>query len=108
MTEDERVAYVTAARDAGFSDQQWKAMFYESGPYDLSFPTLTLQAFVQIVNERLSLRATHQQSAALDHIYVTAHDGEKLCVKCGATETEALAGEPCGLDRPGLTDKPSA
>ena len=58
MTEADEKIYVEAARDAGFSEAQWKAMFYESGPYDITVPTLALYDFVRIVNERVADRAT--------------------------------------------------
>jgi hypothetical protein len=44
---------VRAARDAGFSDTQWKAMFYESGPYDVTFPCFTTKKFIALLLERL-------------------------------------------------------
>ncbi len=44
---------VTTARDAGFSDTQWKAMFYEQGPYDVTFACFTTKKFIALLLERL-------------------------------------------------------
>ncbi len=44
--------YVEAARDIGFTEAQWKAMFYDSGPYDVTTPTFQLMRFVSLMRER--------------------------------------------------------
>ena len=44
--------YVVAARDAGFSDSMWRAMFYETGPYDITVPTQSMRKFVELIRER--------------------------------------------------------
>ena len=53
LPEDPRELLVTTARDAGFSDAQWKSMFYERGPYDITFPSSTMKKFVRLLLERL-------------------------------------------------------
>jgi len=42
MTRDEMVAL---ALSSGFKDTHMGVMFYESGPYDILFPTPALEAF---------------------------------------------------------------
>lgn len=54
---DPQQLLVTTARDAGFSDTQWKAMFYEQGPYDVTFPCFTTKKFIALLLERLQPRA---------------------------------------------------
>lgn len=51
MTTNDKDKIIVAARDAGFSDKQWSAMTYESGPYDITTPTITLERFWQIAFE---------------------------------------------------------
>ena len=46
MTNEEVVAL---AHDAGFSASQWSVMFYDSGPYDISKPSIALQSFARLV-----------------------------------------------------------
>ncbi len=53
LPDDPRELLVTTARDAGFSDYQWKAMFYEQGPYDVTFPCFTTKKFIALLLERL-------------------------------------------------------
>ncbi len=53
LPDDQRELLVTTARDAGFSDYQWKAMFYEQGPYDVTFPCFTTKKFIALLLERL-------------------------------------------------------
>lgn len=36
---------IALALASGFKDKHMDAMFYESGPYDISFPTPALEAF---------------------------------------------------------------
>lgn len=40
---------VRLAREAGFSDKQMAAMFYDSGPYEITTPTHSLQRFASLV-----------------------------------------------------------
>ncbi len=42
MTREEMIALALAS---GFKDKHMEAMFYESGPYELSFPTAALESF---------------------------------------------------------------
>lgn len=58
LPDDPRELLVTTARDAGFSDHQWKAMFYESGPYDVTFPCFTTKKFIALLLERLQATPT--------------------------------------------------
>ena len=53
LPEDPRELLVTTARDAGFSDAQWKSMFYEQGPYDITFPSFPMKKFVRLLLEKL-------------------------------------------------------
>jgi hypothetical protein len=54
ITEAEDRGLVIAARDAGFEDRQWRAMFYEKGPYDVTFPTLQMKRLAVILLERFT------------------------------------------------------
>ena len=60
LPDDPRELLVTTARDAGFSDHQWKAMFYESGPYDVTFPCFTTKKFIALLLERLQSTTTKE------------------------------------------------
>lgn len=40
-----REEMIALALESGFKDKQMDAMFYESGPYDISFPTTALESF---------------------------------------------------------------
>lgn len=53
LPDDPQQLLVTTARDAGFSEAQWKAMFYEQGPYDVTFPCFTTKKFIALLLERL-------------------------------------------------------
>lgn len=53
LPDDPQQLLVTTARDAGFSDTQWKAMFYQQGPYDVTFPCFTTKKFIALLLERL-------------------------------------------------------
>src|SRR5689334_6635976 len=66
LPDDPRELLVTTARDAGFSDAQWKAMFYESGPYDITFPCFTTKKFIALLLERLRAPAEQAQTAVAD------------------------------------------
>lgn len=46
-----------AARLAGFTDKQWRAMFFEVGPYDITRATTQLEAFVKRVREMQPLNS---------------------------------------------------
>jgi hypothetical protein len=43
---------VRTARNAGFTDAQWRAMFFETGPYDITVPTVALSRFAELLLER--------------------------------------------------------
>lgn len=43
---------VRMAATAGFDKSQWRAMFYETGPCDITVPTATLQNFVRLILDR--------------------------------------------------------
>lgn len=77
---DPQELLVRAAADAGFSDAQWKSMFYEKGPYDVTFPSFTTKKFVALLLERLQaspnqLEAISIGSAPQTHD-VSSYDGE--------------------------------
>lgn len=58
LPDDPHELLVITARDAGFSDTQWKAMFYEQGPYDVTFPCFTTKKFVALLLERLQVKTS--------------------------------------------------
>lgn len=43
---------IKMCREAGFSDEQWKAMTYETGKYDITVPTVALQNLAKILSGR--------------------------------------------------------
>lgn len=77
LPDDPRELLVTTARDAGFSDAQWKSMFYESGPYDVTFPSFTTKKFIALLLERLQGK-TRDDSARLDWVLLNVSGAEWL------------------------------
>jgi hypothetical protein len=64
LPDDPQDLLVTTARDAGFSETQWKAMFYEQGPYDVTFPCFTTKKFIALLLERLQ-QPPHSETPVL-------------------------------------------
>lgn len=56
---DPRELLVTTARDAGFDDLQWQSMFYDKGPYDVTYPTDQIKQFAKLLIERLAPHDEH-------------------------------------------------
>lgn len=77
LPNDPRELLVTTARDAGFSDAQWKSMFYESGPYDITFPSYPMKQFAKLLIERLSPAVETAQPPRATHIHCANCDAEK-------------------------------
>jgi hypothetical protein len=50
--QDMHTLLVTTARDAGFGDTEWAAMFYDKQPYDVTYPTHTMKQFAKLLLER--------------------------------------------------------
>lgn len=43
---------IEACRDAGFQDHQWKALTFNSGPYDITEPSSQLKRLAEILTGR--------------------------------------------------------
>jgi hypothetical protein len=43
---------VKIAATAGFDKGQWRAMFYETGPYDITVPTVEMRNLVRLIREQ--------------------------------------------------------
>lgn len=49
--QQDRGDIVRMAAAAGFTKDQWRAMFYETGPYDITEPTVEMQNLVRLIHE---------------------------------------------------------
>jgi hypothetical protein len=56
-----REELISACADAGFSDRQWRAMTYNSGPYDITEPTLGLISLAEILSGRTFAREENSE-----------------------------------------------
>lgn len=48
----ERKDIISACRDAGFNESQWKAMTFNKQPYDITCPTIALCNLVKLLTGR--------------------------------------------------------
>lgn len=57
---------IELAREAGFSDAQWKAMFFDKGPYDITYPSFPMKRFAQLLLDRCTPIAAQAADVASD------------------------------------------